>query len=366
MAINNDIFQKLLPLLRPLMEDENQRRGYLMRALGMDAPVLRRLVWNTPVDVFITGMIKELVIFGEITPGKPALFALLDVISEDVGVNVQSDINNLIVEVQTQQNVLPISTPPHLLFDLLLIMDFKQQVRLVKEVMTSYQIAAFLVHGEPYCGQQLLVTRLFRLKPQWKTISPIKIDVSHNGVGRSIRHLWRQVAAWFGLPKEAEPKEIIDRVCDRVSTQDVIFIFYTVDYMPPNVLVAWLEEFWEPLVKRIEPESCPTPEATHLLMFLVDNSGSICQSTIQLAQEWEQPEYPRIPLHLPPVSPFPPDILEDWLDMVTGFRDIQIPAGLTAQLLLEKSEDGIPEFVYEEICCHCGHDWEGELAKWLI
>jgi len=190
--------------------------------------------------------------------------------------------------------------------------------------------------------------------------------VSHNGVGRSIRHLWRQVAVWFGLPKDAEPKEIIDRVCDRVSTQDVIFIFYTVDYMPPNVLVAWLQEFWEPLVKQIEPEFCATPEGTHLLMFLVDNSGSICQSTIQLAQEWEQPEYPRIPLHLPPVSPFPPDILEDWLDMVTGFRDIQIPAGLTSQLLLEKSEDGIPEFVYEEICCHCGHDWEGELAKWLI
>ena len=274
--------------------------------------------------------------------------------------------NQFIVEVQTQQNVIPIPTPPHLLFDLLLIMDFKQQVRLVKEVMTSYQIAAFLVHGEPYCGQQLLVTRLFRLKPQWKTISPIKIDVSHNGVGRSIRHLWRQVAVWFGLPKDAEPKEIIDRVCDRVSTQDVIFIFYTVDYMPPNVLVAWLQEFWEPLVKQIEPEFCATPEGTHLLMFLVDNSGSICQSTIQLAQEWKQPEYPRIPLHLPPVSPFPPDILEDWLDMVTGFRDIQIPAGLTSQLLLEKSEDGIPEFVYEEICCHCGHDWEGELAKWLI
>lgn len=337
-----------------------------MRALGMDAPVLRRLVWSTPVDVFITGMIKELVIFGEITPGQPALLALLNVIRQDVGRDIQLHIDELIVEVQTQQNVLPIQTPPHLLFDLLLIMDFKQQVRLVKEVMTSHQIAAFLVHGEACCGQQLLVTRLFRLKPQWKTISPIKIDVNHNGIGNKIPLLWRRVAAWFGLPKEAEPKEIIDQICDRVSTQDVIFIFDSVEYMLPNVLVAWLQEFWEPLVKRIEPESCLTPEATHLLMFLVDHRGSICQSTIQLAQEWEQPEYPRIPLHLPPVSPFPPDILEDWLDMVTGFRDIQIPAGLTSQLLLEKSEDGIPEFVYEEICCHCGYDWEGELAKWLI
>jgi hypothetical protein len=32
-------------------------------------------------------------------------------------------------------------------------MDFKQQVRLVRKVMTLHRIAAFLVHGEPYCGQ---------------------------------------------------------------------------------------------------------------------------------------------------------------------------------------------------------------------
>jgi hypothetical protein len=173
MAISGDIIQKLLPLLRPLMEEENQRRGYLMRALGMDAPVLRRLVWNTPVDVFITGMVKELVVFGEVTPGKPTLCALLVEIRKDVGVDIRVRIDELIVEVQTPGDFLPIQTPPHLLFDLLLQVDFKQQVRLVKKVMMLHRIAAFLVHGEPYCGQQLLVTRLFRLKPQWKNIEPI-------------------------------------------------------------------------------------------------------------------------------------------------------------------------------------------------
>ena len=366
MAISGDIIQKLLPLLRPLMEEENQRRGYLMRALGMNAPVLHRLVWNMPVDVFITVMVKELVVFGEITSGKPALCALLEVICEDTGGDNRVRIEKVIAEIRTSLEFFPIQTPPHLLFDLLLQMDFKQQVRLVKTVMTLHRVAAFLVHGEPYCGQQLLVTRLFRLKPQWKNISPIKIDVSHNGVGRSIPHLWRQVASWFRLPKDAQPNEIIERVCDRLLTQDVIFIFSTVDYMLPKVLGAWLQEFWEPLVERVKTDCCPTPEGTHLLMFLVDNSGSVCQSNIVLAKQYEQPDYPRIPLHLPPVSPFPPDVLDDWLDMVTGFADVQMPAGLTSQILLEKSEDGIPEFVYEEICCHCGHDWEGGLAKWLI
>jgi hypothetical protein len=341
------------------MEDKKERKGYLFRALT-DAPVLNRLDWDMPVDAFITDMVNKLADFGEITPGKPALYILLVEVRKEVGVNIKIHFDELMAEFQQ------IQTPSHLLFDLLLQMDFKQQVRLVQAVIKLHRTASFLVHGEPYCGQQLLVTRLFRVKPQWKNISPIRIDVSHNGVGRSIPHLWRQLTSWLGLPKDAEPNQIIDRVCDRLLTQDVIFIFYTVDYMLPEVLPAWLQEFWEPLVERVEQNFRPPPEGRHLLMFLVDNSGRVCQSNIVLAQQFDQPEYPRIPLHLPPVSPFPPDVLDDWISDAMVHRDMQMPAGLTAQVLLEKSKDGIPEFVYEEICCHCGHDWEGGLAKWLI
>lgn len=366
MAISRDLIQKLLPLLRPLMEDEKERRAYLIMALGMDAPVLRRLEWKMSVDVFITLMVNELAVFSEITSGKPPLCALLEVIRGQVSPETYIHIDELIVEVQTQQKSPPIQTPPHLLFDLLLQMGFKQQVQLVKKVITLHRIAAFLVHGEPYCGQQILVTRLFRLKQKWKNISPIKIDMSYNGVGRSIPHLWRQLTSWFGMPKDAQPNEVIERVCDRLLTQDVIFIFYAVDYMLEGVLPAWLQDFWELLVERVEPNSCPTLEGTHLLMFLVDNSGSVCQSNIVLAKQYEQPEYPRIPLHLPPVSRFHPDILDDWLDDARAFSDVQMPAGLTVQDLLEKSDNGIPQFVYEEICRHCGHDWEGGLAKWLM
>ncbi|MDY6783721.1 MAG: hypothetical protein SW833_14465 [Cyanobacteriota bacterium] len=194
----------------------------------------------------------------------------------------------------------------------------------------------------------------------------MKIDVSHNGVGRSIPHLWRQLTSWLGLPKDARPQEIIERICDRLLTRDVILIFYTVDYMLPEVLAAWLREFWEPLVERVEPRCCSTLEGTHLLIFLVDNSGSVCESALKLARQWQQPEYPRIPLHLPPVSPFPPDVLDDWISNAMVHGEMQMLAGLTARVLLEKSDNGIPELVYEEICDCCGHDWEGGLAKWLI
>ena len=359
MAINSDIIHKLLPLLRPLMEDKKERKGYLNRAL-INAPVLNRLDWDMPVDAFITDMVKKLYDFGEVTHGKPALCALLAEIRTDIGVNFQVDIDQILTEFTG------VKTPPNLLFDFLLQIDFKQQARLVRKVMELHRTAAFLVHGEPYCGQQLLVNRLFRLKPEWKHISPIKIDVSHNGAGRSVPHLWRKLASWFCLSKDVEPKEIIHTICDRLSTQDVILIFYTVDYMRPQVLETWLQEFWEPLVIQVEENCPPTQENKHLLMFLVDNSGSVCESNILLAEQFDEPDYPRIPLHLPPVSLFPSDVLDDWIDMVTAMESMQIPIGLTSKMLLEKTENGVPEFVYEEICDFCGHSWEGDLAKWLI
>jgi DNA-binding Xre family transcriptional regulator len=264
---------------------------------------------------------------------------------------------------QVEVESLPVQTSPFL-FEQILQIDFREQSRLFKQVIQSHRTAGFLIHGEPCCGQQFLVNRLLRLKQGWQNQSPIKIDVSYSGVGRSIPNLWRELTPWFSLPRDAQPNEIMDRVCDRWQTQDVIFIFYTVDYMLPGMLSAWLQEFWEPLVAR-STENMPKCE-THLLMFLVDNCGSVCQSNVRLAEQCQHSEYPRLPLRLPPASPFPLDALDEWIDNLSISSQVQIPAGLTSQILLEKSNNGVPQYVYEEICRHCGLSWEGVLAKWLI
>jgi transcriptional regulator with XRE-family HTH domain len=243
------------------------------------------------------------------------------------------------------------------LFEQILQIDFREQSRLFKQVIQSHRTAGFLIHGKPCCGQQFLVNRLLRLKRGWQKQSPIKIDVSYSGVGRSIPNLWRELTPWFSLPRDARPSEIMDRVCDRWQTQDVIFIFYTVDYMLPTMLSAWLQEFWEPLVARAK-ENMPKCE-THLLMFLVDYCGSVCKSNVRLAEQSEHSEYPRLPLRLPPASPFPLDALDEWIDNLSISSQVQIPAGLTSQILLERSSNGVPQYVYEEICKHCGLSWEG-------
>lgn len=102
MTLSSESVKKLLALLRAHMLDESVRRGYLMQALGMNTPVLNKLVFNQPADTFITSMLWELISFGEITPGKPALCALLEVIRKDVGEDVKLGINELLQQVKVE------------------------------------------------------------------------------------------------------------------------------------------------------------------------------------------------------------------------------------------------------------------------
>ncbi|WP_414622784.1 hypothetical protein [Calothrix sp. CCY 0018] len=95
--------QKLLLLLRPLMENQSQRRGYLIRAFGTDTPLLHRIVLNTPTNDFIPNLMNELVIFGEISPGKSALCGFLEVIREDVGEDVKLRIDELLKDIKEQK-----------------------------------------------------------------------------------------------------------------------------------------------------------------------------------------------------------------------------------------------------------------------
>lgn len=101
MAISNDSIQKLLPLLRPYLRNESERRAYLMLALGTNADALN-LIWNEPVNTFIPNMVQKLGAFGELTPGQPSLCAVLEVIREDMGVDVKARINELLQQIREE------------------------------------------------------------------------------------------------------------------------------------------------------------------------------------------------------------------------------------------------------------------------
>jgi len=101
MAISSNIINQLLPLLRPYLRNEGERRAYLMRALGTNADALN-LIWNEPVNTFIPNMVQTLEAFGGLTPGKPALCALLEVIREDVGIDKKAKIDQLLQQLSAE------------------------------------------------------------------------------------------------------------------------------------------------------------------------------------------------------------------------------------------------------------------------
>ncbi|ODH02276.1 hypothetical protein A4S05_24955 [Nostoc sp. KVJ20] len=135
-----------------------------------------------------------------------------------------------------------------------------------------------------------------------------------------------------------------------------------------NNFVAYTDNKVLQYTTSTEPGSSGSPvfDDDFQVVGIHHSGGSVCKSQVMLAKEFNEAEYPRIPLYLPPLSLFPPDILKDWLRDMKVFRDLQIPADLTYQRLWEKSDNGIPQFVYEEICTHFDLSWEGGLAKWLI
>jgi hypothetical protein len=244
------------------------------------------------------------------------------------------------------------------LFDRLLQLDFRPQVKLFREVIEEHRVAAFLIHGPPEHGQRMLAYRLTRLKPEWETGQHIIIDAGSNGTGKSSRALWGQVAKKLQLSSQTPLDELADKVGQWLQTQDVIFTFDTVDYIPPTLLSGWIEEFWGPLVtvaRQIQPY---TPRQTHLLLFLIDYGGKVCQSDLTLAQNPADLRVAPMPLLLPVLSPFPALELEIWIDTAAEV----LPTGLSATVLVGMPYNGIPELVYDKICAHCGFSWEGEIV----
>lgn len=276
--------------------------------------------------------------------------------------------------VPSQSNKLP---PEHhsLLFDLLLKIDFKKQLHLAETAINNQQTIGFLVHGESNCGQEMLVNRLYRTKPTWQNHKPIRIDVKSNGAFANLSKLWERVAECFMDESERNNRQdinsvsnlVLERICNRLKTQDVIFIFSEVELMSyTETLIPWLEDFWQPLVEMAKTNEFL--RSTHLLMFLVDNSGKVCQSGVTLAEKFEPVNYnPCIPLCLPPVSIFTAKMLQKWLDEhIKSSSNLGMLAELKAKDLYENSDSGIPINVAGIICAYYGLSWEVESAKWSI
>lgn len=250
---------------------------------------------------------------------------------------------------------------PHknnILFDLLLRLDFRAQIQLVRQVIDEQRIAAFLIHGPPDYGQRVLSYRLTHLLPRWESGRYIQVDAGANGTGKSSRSLWREIAKRIDLHPDTEIDALAEKVCLWWQTQDVIIVIQTVDYIPAFILASWLDEFWNPIVQAARRTPDQSQIRTHLLLFLVDYSGVVCENCHEFIDDPHQIQFSYRPLLLPPANVFPENELDIWLDIASEV----FPSRPNAKELIQQTQNGIPDLVYEKICYYCGISWEGELA----
>jgi len=247
------------------------------------------------------------------------------------------------------------------LFKSLIEIDFEEQQEEVTNALKLQQslkrAAAFLIHGEEKFGQETLVHRLSQL-PELRNGRRIKIKMARMG---DISELWNAVAAFLtgsNQVSDLSPDKVMSLVRECLQSQHLIFIFTEVHLTCSGFLPELIEQFWQPMVERVNLKE------TYLVMFLVDNKGKACQSGMPLAWQVSQAEYPTVPLHLPPTTRFLHKKISQWLRMAVAAE--VVPESLLAETLLNESQGGVPELVYQRICYHCDCSWEGGLAQWLI
>jgi hypothetical protein len=319
---------------------------------------------NNPADLVNSFM--DFILDQELSGGNPAftvfLAALRDLYPE--GNNRRNQLTQLFEEVRNltefKQPRLPSSeSKKQNLFNKILVLDFGAQNKKFKSVINQYRIASFLIHGPPDHGQRVLTYRLARWKTEWSTGQRFVIEAGSNGVGKSSHSLWRQVAKQMQLPHDTNVYKLVEKVCEWWKTQDVIFIFYTVDYIPQEILKSWMEEFWKPISTAARQVQHLTRETTHLLLFLVDFSGHVCDYKIELLDNAEEMANSCAPFKLPPACKFPEAELDTWLNITAAQ---ELPEDVSASELLDETDDGIPQLVYEKIFEHCGWSWEGDIS----
>ncbi|MFN6518144.1 MAG: trypsin-like peptidase domain-containing protein [Nostoc sp. CreGUA01] len=272
--------------------------------------------------------------------------------------------NGLAVSITALDCIWPIIDSKQL-YQTLLKLGYRQQVRLFRKLIGIHSVAAFLIHGSPEYGQRWLLNRLVsQYLPNNFTGKVVKVDLARRVHRNDVNALWRELARRVGLNSKALPAEIIRCVANWWMTQNVLLIFHDVDCLPKKSFQELIYQFWLPLANQAR-EELKADNHYKLLMFLVDYQG--------LVGEWDTPFVEKLdstwnahPVRSPKIEEFSDDDLSEWIDnecanLPPEFKNEEI----IIQEILNNSEEGIPELVLQEICDRCGCDWYEELEKWL-
>ncbi|MBN1286675.1 MAG: formylglycine-generating enzyme family protein [Anaerolineae bacterium] len=109
-GLTRQTMRAIAKLLIPLMQSEPDARAILRVALG-DAPVIDRIDFRGAPSTYVINLIQTLVDHGEIEPGVPALWAVLDAAQAQLGADKQARIAALRPEIMALAGG-PAAPPP--------------------------------------------------------------------------------------------------------------------------------------------------------------------------------------------------------------------------------------------------------------
>lgn len=253
------------------------------------------------------------------------------------------------------------------LYQALLRLGYLKQVKTFRKFVQSHPVAAFLVYGGMEYGQRWLMNRLVMQHTQDSiTGKVIRIDLTRVTRRSDVAALWRELSNRVGLGRQGEIATIVERVYQWWQTQNVLLVFYRVDYLPEFFLNELLQDFWQPLAMRAW-QSGHEVSPYRLLMFLADFEGYVGDWKIPFVENLESGWMPSLPVKLAKISEFSEQELINWLDFAADDLPIELvdEADQTAQVILENSDEGIPEPAMSEICRLAGLDWYEHEDKWM-
>ena len=268
---------------------------------------------------------------------------------------------------QQQQSEQPIATFDNdTLYKTLLRLNFTNQVSLFRHFVETHRVGSCLIHGEPEYGQRWLLNRLVKLIPNGQSAKVIQLGLSRKSRGSYIDSLWRELGGRVGLPGVQPPQKIAEAVCKWWQTQTVILVFQNVDQMPQEYMNQFLCEFWLPLV-HISGNCSPRSGSYRLLMFLVDYSGCVERWKIDCVEAIDSTWKPQMLVKLPKLNRLSDRDLVIWME--TGINDLPVKLTTqlerTVQIILENTDNGLPELALEYICSLCVCNWFDWEPVWL-
>jgi len=251
------------------------------------------------------------------------------------------------------------------IYQALLSLNYEAQARLFFPLANAHPLIALLVQGPNEFGQRWLVNRLLRKYASGKRRPPFRFDLTRLSRGNSAADIWRELRVEFDLPRSATPQQVAERICDCWKTAHVLFFFdCLLDLMPDQALASFVNDFWAPLleVAQARPASAG---GYRLLLFFIDSSGCTRAQPLAFAEANDPALVPRSVVRLPPLTRFSADDLTNWVNKLEAIEYLpDLPTRVEVQAILDRSDNGVPERAFDEICYLYDYEWLRGMKQW--